>query len=271
GPAVSRPYPGGRARPAGCDGGGAARQNSETAVCNETRGAGWSSGTNCSSGRHAVSLETHEREMTLSERARDAVVDAGQLLMSGFEWWLLRSSQIPATPFLDRADFAWAPALEAGWRDIRAELDEGLTQRADLPNIQDIVADTVPISGDDGWKTFFFTAYGYRSDDTRARCPATAAMIDQIPGLVTAFFSILSPGKHIPPHRGPFRGVVRCHLALKIPDPPDSCGIKVNGETRHWAEGKTMFFDDGYEHSAWNDSGETRVVLWLDVIRPLRR
>src|SRR5262249_56816423 len=127
--AVSRPYPGGRARPAGCDRGGAARQNSETAVCNETRGAGWSSGTNCSSGRYAVSLETHVREMTLSERARDAVVDAGQLLMSGFEWWLLRSSQIPATAFLDRADFAWAPALEAGWRDIRAELDPVLTPR----------------------------------------------------------------------------------------------------------------------------------------------
>jgi beta-hydroxylase len=191
--------------------------------------------------------------------------------MSGFEWWLLRSSQIPTTPFLDRADFAWAPALEAGWRDIRAELDEVLIQRDDLPNIQDIVADTVPISRDDRWKTFFFTAYGYRSEGNLARCPATTALIDQIPGVVTAFFSILSPGKNIPPHRGPFRGVVRCHLALKIPDPPDSCGIKVNGETRHWVEGTTMFFDDGYEHSAWNDSDETRVILWLDVIRPLRQ
>src|SRR5262249_15391879 len=79
-----------------------------------------------------------------------------------------------------------------------------------------------------------------------------------------------SPGKHIPPHRGPFRGVVRCHLALKIPGPPDSCGITVNGETRHWTEGTTMFFDDGYEHSAWHDSNATRVGLWLDVIRPLR-
>ena len=32
-----------------------------------------------------------------------------------------------------------------------------------------------------------------------------------------------------------------------------------------------MFFDDGYEHFAWNDSDGTRVVLFLDVIRPLRR
>jgi beta-hydroxylase len=107
--------------------------------------------------------------MTLSERSRDAVVDAGQLLMSGLEWWLLRSSQIPATPFLDQADFAWAAALEAGWRDIRAELDEVLTQRDDLPNIQDIVADTVPISRDDRWKTFFFTGYGCATPSANTR------------------------------------------------------------------------------------------------------
>ncbi len=218
-----------------------------------------------------MSATAPEHPLTLSERARDAAVDAGQLLMSGFEWWLLRSSQIPTTPFLNRADFAWAPALEAGWRDIRAELDEVLSQRDDLPNLQDIVADVKPISRDDRWKAFFFLAYGYQSEANRARCPATTALIDQIPGLVTAFFSILAPGKHIPPHRGPYRGVVRCHLGLKIPDPPDSCGIKVGGETRHWAEGATMFFDDGYEHSAWNDSDQTRVVMWLDVIRPLRR
>jgi ornithine lipid ester-linked acyl 2-hydroxylase len=32
-----------------------------------------------------------------------------------------------------------------------------------------------------------------------------------------------------------------------------------------------MLFDDGYGHFAWNDTDSTRVVLFLDVIRPLRR
>jgi ornithine lipid ester-linked acyl 2-hydroxylase len=127
------------------------------------------------------------------------------------------------------------------------------------------------VSRDDHWKTFFFTAYGYRVDANCASCPKTAALLDTIPGLVTAFFSILSPHKHIPPHRGPYRGVVRCHLALMVPGAPEACGIKVGGEVRHWHEGETMFFDDGYEHSAWNDCDGTRVVLFLDVMRPLRR
>ena len=56
-----------------------------------------------------------------------------------------------------------------------------------------------------------------------------------------------------------------------VPDPPTSCGIKVGGEVRHWREGQTLFFDDGYEHSAWNESGQTRAVLFLDIVRPLRR
>ena len=212
-----------------------------------------------------------ERGLTITERARDAAVTAGQQLMSGFEWWLLRSSEIPTTPFLDRADFPWAGALENGWREIRAELDEVLARRDDLPNFQDILRDVAPISRDDRWKTFFFLAYGYRSDANCARCPRTTALLDQIPGLVTAFFSILAPHKRIPPHRGPYRGVVRCHLALMVPEPADSCGISVGGEVRHWREGETMFFDDGYEHFAWNDTDGTRAVLFLDVTRPLRR
>ena len=56
-----------------------------------------------------------------------------------------------------------------------------------------------------------------------------------------------------------------------VPGTPTECGISVGGEVRHWHEGETMIFDDGYEPCAWTDSDGTRVVLCLDVIRPLRR
>jgi len=36
----------------------------------------------------------------------------------------------------------------------------------------------------------------------------------------TAFFSILAPGKHLPAHRGPYKGVMRYHLGLLIPSRP---------------------------------------------------
>ena len=53
-----------------------------------------------------MSTSAHERALTIPERARELAVKAGQQVMSGLEWWLLRSSEIPTTPFLDRGDFA---------------------------------------------------------------------------------------------------------------------------------------------------------------------
>jgi len=35
--------------------------------------------------------------------------------------------------------------------------------------------------------------------------------------------------------------------------------------------GGSLVFDDTYEHEAWNETDETRVVLFVDVIRPLRQ
>ena len=91
-----------------------------------------------------------------------------------------------------------------------------------------------------------------------------------IPGLTTAFFSILSPHKHIGEHRGPWRGVLRYHLALRVPEPAAQAGISVGGQVAHWEEGRSLLFDDSYEHYAWNDTDGVRVVLFVDVIRPLK-
>jgi beta-hydroxylase len=85
----------------------------------------------------------------------------------------------------------------------------------------------------------------------------------------TAFFSVLGPRKRLPEHRGPYKGVIRYHLGLKIPSPPEACGIRVGGETAHWQEGKSLLFDDTYQHEAWNDTDEDRVVLFLDIVRPM--
>jgi beta-hydroxylase len=139
-----------------------------------------------------------------------------------------------------------------------------------LPNFQDISVDQASLTDDDGWKTYFFFGYGFRSDANCARCPQTAALLDAIPGLTTAFFSILSPHKHIGAHRGPWRGVLRYHLALRVPEPRQQAGISVGGQVAHWEEGRSLLFDDGYEHFAWNDTDGVRVVLFVDVIRPLK-
>ena len=101
-------------------------------------------------------------------------------------------------------------------------------------------------------------------------CPETTRIIESIPGMLTGFFSVLAPGKHIPPHRGPYKGILRCHLALKVPEPTDRCWIEVGDQKANWQEGVCLVFDDTYKHRVENNTDGTRVVLFLDIIRPMR-
>jgi beta-hydroxylase len=83
-------------------------------------------------------------------------------------------------------------------------------------------------------------------------------------------FSILEPGKRLPPHRGPYNGVLRLHLGLIVPEQRERLAIRIGPERRHWAEGRALIFDDAFEHEAWNDTAQTRVVLFVDFEKPLR-
>jgi ornithine lipid ester-linked acyl 2-hydroxylase len=173
-------------------------------------------------------------------------------------------------PVYDNAAFPWAAAIEKAYPDIRAELETVLTRKSELPNFQDISADVKVITNDAGWKTFFLMGFGTPSARNTALCPKTWAALQKIPGLKTAMFSIFEPGKHLPPHRGPYNGVLRLHLGLIVPEPRDQIAIRVDRRICHWQEGKVLIFDDAYEHEAWNHSDKTRVVLFVDFVKPLR-
>ena len=179
-----------------------------------------------------------------------------------------RFSLVGNPPLFDTQSFPWVHEVERDWREVRAELDEVLKYPAGIPNFQDVSIEQKSITNDDRWKTFFFYGYGLRNDMNCELCPATSRVLARIPGMKTAFFSILFPRKRIPKHRGPYNGVLRYHLGLKVPE-PDRCGIVVGGEKAGWQEGKSLVFDDSYQHEAWNDGDDLRVVLFVDFLRPL--
>jgi ornithine lipid ester-linked acyl 2-hydroxylase len=198
---------------------------------------------------------------------------AAQKTLSALTVWLEKRipahSAVGTGPLVTHEDFPWAETLENNWQLIRGELDAMIAHYDALPNIQDIAADQYSLTQDDKWKTFVFSVFGERFEGNCRRCPKTAELLDGIPGITTAFFSILAPNKHIRAHRGYYRGVVRYHLALKVPGNASACGIRVGNEVVHWSEGTGFFFDDTYRHEAWNRTPEVRVVLLLDVMRPL--
>lgn len=170
----------------------------------------------------------------------------------------------------DPATFSWIEAVERAAPAIRAELDRVMQRRAALPPVQAITPDAAGITGDAGWKIFLLVAYGVRSEPSIALCPETWRAVRQIPGLRTAMFSVFEPGKHLPPHRGPYNGVLRLHLGLIVPNASERVAIQVADMVRHWEEGRALIFDDAYEHEAWNLSDRPRVVLFVDFEKPLR-
>ena len=182
----------------------------------------------------------------------------------------LAFSKVGNPPIYDKAVFPWARVIEQEWRAIRTELDRVLMRKDDLPGFHELSTDVSTISTDRGWKTFFLAGYGFRSEKNIKLCPETWRICQNIPGLITVMYSILEPGKYLPPHRGPYNGVLRLHLGLIVPEPREELGIRVENELYRWREGEAVIFDDAFEHEAWNRTQHTRVVLFVDFRKPLR-
>ena len=206
---------------------------------------------------------------SLWERTVQLTIALGERVLAPVERFIGKRSLVGDATFFPLERFPWVEHIESNWTVIREEVDALLAEQAELPNVQDISKDQIEITDDDRWKTFFLYGYGFEAKLGVQMCPRTAALMREIPGMTTAMISILSPRKHILDHRGPYKGVLRYHLGLVVPQDAASCRIRVGEDVRHWEEGKSMVFDDTFNHEVWNDTDETRVVLFVDVLRPL--
>jgi aspartate beta-hydroxylase len=153
---------------------------------------------------------------------------------------------------------------------IRNEFDRLVEQAVELPQYHEVdpgerkIAATTPKR----WNVFMLEVMGHKPAVNRARCPETCRVLERVPNMIQAFFSILDPGKSVPEHEGPYYGYLRYHLALRVPtdNPPK---LVVNGQDHVWKENEAVLFDDSWPHSVVNHSGQTRAVLIVDVRRPL--
>jgi len=75
--------------------------------------------------------------------------------------------------------------------------------------------------------------------------------------VLRASFSVLGGGTHLRAHCGPNNSRLKFHLGLETPVDPftgEPCAfLRVGNETREWKRGSVLFFDDSFEHEAWNN------------------
>lgn len=186
---------------------------------------------------------------------------------------MLYDKRISTPPILDTdAYFPHAQPFLDAYPAIRREAFDVVSSLVHIPRFHDLMPQQAEISANDGrdWRMFIMKAYGVSVAANLARCPTVAGLLRDAPEVVSCVFSFLAPGKHIPKHRGPFRGILRFHLILSMPlddDGVPACELNIDGEPHRLRDGDCLLWDDTYPHEVWNRSEQLRIALLLDVWR----
>lgn len=215
-----------------------------------------------------------EKQLTyyqqFKKHRRKRVKRFGKNLTRRLAAFLGQQSLVEDKPVLNMADFPHLKIMEENWQIIQTELKEVLKHREEIPAFQEISPDQKRIATGDNWRTFVLFAFGDKYEKNCLQVPETTRLLEQVPNMQTACFSILAPNYHIPAHRGVTKGFVRCHLGLNIPKKQNKCRMRVENEICVWQQGKAFVFDDTYEHEIWNETNEERVILLFDFTRPMK-
>lgn len=170
------------------------------------------------------------------------------------------------------ANFPGAAKYVAAWREIRDEALRVADNLGRVPRFHEIMPEQAEISDNDhrDWRMFILKAYGARVPQNIAQCPKLAALVAASPDVLSASISFLAPHKHVPPHRGPFRGILRFYLGLAMPQLADgrpAAVLKIADQEYRIGDGESLLWDDTYVHEVWNGGDALRTVLLLDVRR----
>lgn len=178
-----------------------------------------------------------------------------------------RFEGLRAKPFWARTDFP---------PDVAAVLERFETEFAPIEEEvrEDLVAERF-IAGHTGyhgdseqWRHHLvLESNGVFAPGVPERYPTLAAILGELRELRVArkcYFALLRPGARLDNHCGGTNLLLRMHLGIVVPD--GEAGLCVGGETRRWARGRTLFFDDAFGHEAWNETSCDRYILLLRLL-----
>ena len=176
-------------------------------------------------------------------------------------------SRVPTTPFVDHKIFPELKVLHDNWETIRDEAlklnDKGAIKKSD--DLDDLGFNSFFKTG---WTRFYIKWYSSSLASAERLCPETLRMVESIPSIKGAMFAMLPPGARLVKHRDPFAGSLRYHMGLTTPN-DDACFIDVDGTKYSWRDGEVVMFDETYIHYAENKTDQNRIILFLDIRRPV--
>jgi len=117
------------------------------------------------------------------------------------------------------------------------------------------------------WRTINLKYRGKMIQDMIPHFPITTKLLED-EQIHNAFFSILDPNVEITPHVGYYKGYLRYHIGVEIPNINEKKAfIECGGIKYEWNEGEGVLFDDMFMHYVKNPTNMKRTVLYLDIKR----
>lgn len=167
-------------------------------------------------------------------------------------------------PFHEKNDYTITKDLEENYNELKKEF---LNIKGKLKNFEKISREQAKLINFTGaWKTTIFKA-GKTFLRNVDNCPLLKSILIKYPDVVYAMISVLEPGAKLTPHKGTYGGVLRIHLGIEIPQ--GDVFLSVDNIKKYWENGKVLVFDDKFMHYAENNTLNSRVVLFIDIVKPL--
>ena len=163
-------------------------------------------------------------------------------------------------------------------KELRSCFNEGQTGSlmSDLDDQQERI-----ISG--CWRSLWIWTYGNNRGKYFNRLPTLGRLAQKYHRILKLMYvSVMEPGTFLRPHLGLTKSVLRFQYPLQIPNgftggligtpKQDEFTENISRYTYtpiRWQEKKAMMFDDVTSHTFWNMTQHRRIVLFVDIERPL--
>ena len=176
-------------------------------------------------------------------------------------------------PVLDTQQyFPRADEFTNNWQTIREEVLQLFDDIEAVPRFHELMPEQYKLSshGEKEWRMFVLRAYSLDINENMQRCPALARLVRANDSIKSASVSFLAPGKKVPTHTGPFRGITRFYMGIEVPlDENGKPGVTltIDEQSYQLGNGEALLWDDTYPHSVENNTEQWRVALLLDVYR----
>ncbi len=168
--------------------------------------------------------------------------------------------------------FPGAKEFVASWETLRQEALALTSELDNVPRFHELMPEQYKLSahGEKEWRMFVLRAYGLDIKENMHKCPKLTELVTANPLIKSASLSFLAPGKQVPTHTGPFRGITRFYMGLEVPvDENGQPGVVLTIDNKDYrlGNGDALLWDDTYPHSVNNTTDQWRIALLLDVYR----